>query len=92
MLEAVQAAVRTLKNPRSISDLIPVNHVPGKKEDVGFKYLPVANLSIQGQNANKAWLVASAVARATGVKLEVSFSWSVHPKAFRPGQTGVLTA
>ncbi len=91
MMEAVRTAAKSLPKPRDVAELIVVNYVAGKKEGVGFKYVPEAGISIQGQNANKAWLAILHLAQSSNLQVEVTFAWGAHPKAHRPGQVGRVT-
>jgi len=91
MMAVVEQAAAKLPKGSQIVDLIVVNHVAGRKEDNGYKFLKGAGVSIQGQNSNNAWKAIAHIARATGVKVEARFNWSNHPKAAKPGETGRLT-
>jgi hypothetical protein len=61
-----------------------------KHEKDGYKYLPDADLSIQGVSANLAWKHSLAVARALNVPITVKFEWRDKEGAAHPGETGVL--
>jgi hypothetical protein len=62
----------------------------GKYENDGYKYLPDADLSIQGVSANVAWDHSLAVARALNVSIKVTFAWRDKQGAAHPGKTGIL--
>jgi hypothetical protein len=92
MMTVVEEAAKQLPKGTSLTDLLVVNHIVGKNEDNGYKFLKSAGISIQGQNSNNAWKAISHLAKAVGLRVEVSFVWSEHPKAARPGQPGKLAA
>lgn len=92
MMAVIEKSAPLVPVGRELSDLLVVNHVAGRKEDNGYKYLEGVGLSVQGQNSNNAWKAISHLARATGIKAEASFYWSNNPKAARPGETGHLVA
>jgi hypothetical protein len=62
----------------------------GRYEDEGFKYLPEADLSIQGVDANLSWDHSLKLARAVGVSVQVIFEWRDKEGAVFPGKRGVL--
>jgi hypothetical protein len=62
----------------------------GKYEEDGYKYLPEADLSIQGVDANLAWSHALRLARALRIPIEVTLEWRDKDGAARPGQTALL--
>jgi len=85
------AMVREAKKGRTtkqVSELVICNHVVGKKEDNGYKYLDDVGISVQGQDANGAWRAIAHLDLALKLPLEVEFSWQENPKAASPGQHG----
>jgi hypothetical protein len=75
------------------SRLLLVNFVIGKKEVQGFRHLPEAGISVQGQNANYAWRGASHIAKELGIPIDVEFLWRADKEgAAHPGVAGRLTA
>lgn len=62
----------------------------GRFEEDGFKYLPDADFSIQGVEANLAWDHSLKLARVVGIPLEVVFEWREKEGAAHPGQRGLL--
>lgn len=69
-------------------DLLTIPAVKGKKEGSGYRYIPEAGLSIQGQDANNAWKQTYRVASSIGIHVQVIFVWQDNPKAAMPGTTG----
>jgi len=62
----------------------------GRYEDQGFKYLPAAGLSIQGQDSKRAWQHALHLARALGVPIEVELEWRHKDGAAHPGEAATI--
>jgi len=62
----------------------------GRYEENGYRYLPEADLSIQGVDANLAWDHSLRLARALEVPLQLRFEWREKDGAAHPGETGVL--
>lgn len=59
-------------------------------EDEGYKYLPEADLSIQGVDSNLAWDHSLRLARVLRLPITVTFEWRDKAGATHPGQRGVL--
>ncbi len=62
----------------------------GRYEENGYVYLPEADLSIQGVDANLAWDHSLGLARALDIKIQLRFEWRHKEGAARPGETAVL--
>lgn len=91
LLAVVQSASKHGATTVQIGSKLLVNHLIGKKEDGGYRYVPEAGLSVQGQDANGAWKATYFLAREFGIKVEVMFAWQNNPKAANPGLTGNLS-
>lgn len=87
---AVVHATKSKTDFSSLRRLVPVNVVKGKKEDEGYHYLALVDISVQGQDANAAWRYAVLVAQAFGCAIEVSFVWRNKDGAEYPGQAGMM--
>jgi hypothetical protein len=87
MVEAVSQAAEKVSSSEKLKDLITVKHVPGKQD--GYYFVPSANLSIQGQNANSAWKSTERIARALHLPVKARFMWG--PKNGNPGGIETLT-
>jgi hypothetical protein len=87
MLTLIREAKKHMTT-KEIEKLILCNHVMGRKEDNGYKYLEEVGLSVQGQDANNAWKTTYNVVKALKMPLEVIFTWQDNPKAVSPGSTG----
>ncbi len=86
LLIAVIRATRKSLTTDQVSDLILCNHIVGKKEDSGFKWLEDVGVSVQGQDANSAWRTITNILAKKHSPLEVDFSWQDNAKAAFPGQ------
>lgn len=56
----------------------------------GFRFLPEAKLSVQGQDSNGAWRQIQKLCIACGFRIEIEFQWQDTPKAALPNQRGKL--
>lgn len=63
---------------------------PGRYEDEGYHYLPEADFSIQGLDANLAWDHSLGLARKLGVPIRVRFEWRRKKGAAHPGKLAVM--
>lgn len=91
LINMIKLAASRGLSPEKINDLIIVNSVVGKKDDGGYKYVPEAGVSVQGQDANSAWKAAFYVASEIKASVNVTFSWQDTPKAAHPGVYGTLS-
>lgn len=89
--EVILQAAAKLKDAKALKQLIIVNHVLGKKEDQGYRYLAKAGVSVQGQDAAAAWKATSHILKALHMSAEVVFMWYDNDKAAHPGKTAKLT-
>lgn len=62
----------------------------GRYEDSGYRYVPEADLSIQGVDSNLAWDHSLRVARALEIPIELRFEWRNKKGAARPGEEAML--
>jgi hypothetical protein len=60
----------------------------GKLDERGFKFVPEANLSIQGLDSNLSWGSSLRLAKKLGVSIEVEFDWHEKDGAAHPGKRG----
>lgn len=68
----------------------PANLRDGKYEEDGFQYIPEANMSIQGVEANSAWDNSLALARHLRISIEVRFEWRLKEGAAHPGKSASI--
>jgi hypothetical protein len=62
----------------------------GRYEESGFRYLPEADLSIQGLDANLAWDHSLGLVRALEVPIRLRLEWRHKQGAAHPGESAVL--
>ena len=58
--------------------------------DSGYHFLPKTGISVQGVDANHAWIYALPLAQYLKTPIRVSFEWRHNDKAAFPGETGIL--
>jgi hypothetical protein len=58
--------------------------------DSGYHYVPEIGISVQGVDANHAWLYSLRLAQFLKVPLRASIEWRHNEKAAFPGQAGVV--
>lgn len=88
---AVELAVTHKVSVDDIRRISGVKIVSGKKEDMGYSFLPKANVSVQGQDAISASRGLIRLAQKVKAPFEVSFYWQMKEGAEFPGRTGSLT-
>jgi hypothetical protein len=91
LIEAITQAAAKLKDVNALQRLIIVNHVAGQKEDQGYRHIPAAGISVQGQDAVGAWKAASHILKSLHIPTEVVFVWYDNEKAAHPGVTGKMS-
>ncbi|MER8689903.1 hypothetical protein [Mesorhizobium sp. M0895] len=87
---AVREARKQAKSDADFDSLMVVNYVPGEKQNEGYRPLPGAGVSVQGQDANGAWRAACHIAQHLGSSLSVKFAWREKEGAAYPGVTGQM--
>ena len=66
-----------------------MNFVDGEGQiDKGYRYIPEAGLSVQGQDANAAWRAAIHLIKAANMSVDVLFRWEDKEKAAYAGKVG----
>jgi len=91
LIEAILQAAAKLKDANALKQLIIANHVVGQKTDQGYRYIPSAGVSVQGQDAIGAWKATSHILKSLHIPAEVVFVWYDNDKAAYPGLTGKLS-
>ena len=87
MYDAVARAAGKLKSPEKLKQMILVNYVDGEgAAKSGYRFILVAGLSIQGQDANAAWKTVFHLVKALGFTIDVLFMWENKDKALHPGK------
>jgi hypothetical protein len=88
--EVVVTAKAKVSDPKKLDALIIVNHEIGKKDDQGYHYIPAADISLQGQDANAAWKAIFHIVKALDLTIDVTYMWYDNDKAAKPGEMGRL--
>lgn len=92
MFSVVERAAKKLNSAEKLKQLILVNYMDGQgPEKQGYRFIPSAGLSVQGQDSNSAWKAIVHLAKAVGVTVDVTFVWENKDKAAHPGKTGRMT-
>jgi hypothetical protein len=89
MFDVVGRAAAKLKSLEKLKQLLLVNYVDGQgSQQQGYRFIPAAGLSVQGQDSNAAWKATMHLIKATGMNIDVTFMWENKDKAAHPGKTG----
>lgn len=91
LFAVINAAAKRGTSADDLLELLTINSVKGEKHVHGYRYLPTAGISVQGQDADSAWKQAHRVASSVGVPVEVTFVWQDNQKAAMPNATGSFT-
>jgi hypothetical protein len=90
MFELAKIAAGKL-NPDALRQSILVNFVVGEgPKEKGYRFIPEAGLSVQGQDANQAWRASSHLLKLLHISMHVVMAWEANDKAAYPGQTGQM--
>jgi hypothetical protein len=90
LFEVVQRASKKL-TPEKLRQALLVNYVDGEKSDSGYRYIPEAGLSVQGQDSNYAWKATAGLLKAAGMTIDIVFQWEPKDQAAYPGKTAHMT-
>jgi hypothetical protein len=92
MFDVVAKAAAKLKSKDKLKQIILVNYVEGQgAHEKGYRLIPEAGLSVQGQAANAAWQATFHIIKAIGMNIDLVFMWENKDKAAYPGKTGRMT-
>jgi hypothetical protein len=92
LFEIVRLAGIKLKDRDKLKRMLLCNYADGQTgEETGYRFIPEANLSVQGQAANPAWKTITHLIKQLGFKLDVTFVWEDKPKAAYPTKTARMT-
>jgi hypothetical protein len=87
MFKLIREAAQHI-NVDELSNLLFINHAKGSKAINGYKELPEAGLSVQGQDANNAWKQSYELMKALKLPAEIEFVWQDNVKAAYPNKRG----
>ncbi len=88
LIQSASYAANAGANPDAILEAAVVNMVKGMKSNNGYKFVPSAGISIQGQDANGAWKQIATLCTKFGIKVDLEFQWQDTPKASTPNGRG----
>jgi hypothetical protein len=92
LFDVVAKAAAKLKSPDKLRQAILVNYVEGEgPQEKGYRYVPDAKLSVQGQDANAAWKATMHLLKSAQLSIDVAFMWENKDKAAHPGKTARMT-
>ncbi len=88
------AHTHAFKRAQSFETLKTVTHAQIRKGDhsgdSGYHFVPEVDISIQGVDANHAWLYAFRLAQYLKTPVRVAIEWRQNEKAAFPGEMGVI--
>lgn len=90
LFKVIGLAAKKLR-PDQLRQALLLNFKEGNSEGSGFQYIPDANLSAQGADANNAWKATIHLIKCAQLKIDVVFRWDVKEGAAKPGQIGRMT-
>jgi hypothetical protein len=89
LFELVRIAARKVGSTDQLKQMLLCNYVDGQgDEKLGYRYIPEAKISVQGQAANPAWKSIYHIVKTLGLSFDVTFVWEDKAKAAFPGKTG----
>jgi hypothetical protein len=92
LFEIVRIAALQVKDTNRLKQMLLCNYADGDVlQDTGYRFIPEAKLSVQGQAANPVWKTISHIVKQLGLKLDVTFVWEDKPKAAHPTKTARMT-
>jgi hypothetical protein len=90
LIALVELAATKAKPGEEVAELVVVKHVIGEKTENGYRFIPSAGISVQGQDANYCWKGVAHIANKLNVPVKAFFRWYDNEKASKPGETGKL--
>jgi hypothetical protein len=91
LIAMVEVAATKAQPGQEVAELVIVNRVLGSKTNNGYRYVPSANISVQGQDSNACWKAVAHIANKLNVPVKASFRWYDNEKAAKPNETGYLS-
>ena len=87
------AHIEAFAKTKSFEELRTVTHAQirkGNHSDSGYRFVPEIGISVQGVDANHAWIYALRLAQYLKTPLRALVEWRHNEKAAYPGINGVL--
>lgn len=91
LIAMIELAATKAKPGDEVAELIVVNRVVGSKTINGYRFVPSAGVSVQGQDANSCWKAVAHISNKLNIPIKVFFKWYDNEKASKPGETGKLS-
>lgn len=91
LIAMVEVAATKAEPGREVAELVIVNRVLGEKTNNGYRFIPSAGISVQGQDSNACWKAVAHIANKLNIPVKASFRWYDNEKASKPNETGYLS-
>jgi hypothetical protein len=91
MVEVIRTAGKQGWSGDKLLALMEVPAEIGESNHYSYTFVSEANLSVQGQNANRAWKQAYRIAKEVGLPIQASWVWQHKPHASEPGVKGQMS-
>ena len=91
LVAMVEVAATKAKPGEEVAELVIANRVVGEKTDNGYRFIPSAGISVQGQDTNGCWRAVAHIANKLNIPVKVFFRWYDNEKASKPGETAKLS-
>jgi hypothetical protein len=89
LFDLVRIAASKIGSTDQLKRILLCNYVDGEgDEKLGYRYIPEAKISVQGQATNPAWKSIHHIVKTLRLSLDVTFVWEDKAKAAFPGKTG----
>ncbi len=88
--ELIESCASQGINSSTIQTALSANTQDGNFNDAGFRYVPVADFSFQGLDAQRACGNISLLASQFSISVEILIKWQNNPRAAHPNQTARL--
>ncbi|HWY61908.1 MAG TPA: hypothetical protein VNW15_08430 [Rhizomicrobium sp.] len=88
LFEVIRVAATKMQSVDRLKQMLLCNYIDGDNgKENGYRFIPEAKLSVQGQAANSAWKSIIHLVKALGLNLDVTFMWENKPSAAFPAKT-----
>jgi hypothetical protein len=87
MFKLIREAAKNM-SVDELSNRLFINHEKGAKTNNGYKELPEAGVSVQGQDANNAWKQTFELLKVLKIPAQIEFIWQKNAKAAYPDKRG----
>jgi hypothetical protein len=91
LIAIVEVAASKSAPGQEVAELVIANRVVGPKTNNGYRYIPSANISVQGTDTNGCWKAVAHLANKLNIPVKASYRWYDNEKAAKPNETGYLS-